>query len=172
MKIKDEWRTPPYVFRWAAERFTKKGFIIDLAATKDNALCTHFLKKGVKDGLKTSWSGWCDLGDTGWCNPPYSSIGPWISKAIIEAEKGFNTVMLLPSLNGEIREGAILRHASHLVFITGGYRVSGRISFLSPIDGKAVNGNGRGSMLVRFGFAPHPTPQFEYIPRITMMLDS
>ena len=109
------------------------------------------------------------LGETVWCNPPYSNINPWLDKAIAEAENGFNTVMLIPSLNGEIRDMTILRHATNLIFIVGGYGINGRISFLSPLDGKAVNGNGRGSMLVRFGLAAGPTPQFEYIPLFMMM---
>lgn len=44
------------------------------------------------DGLQQSWAG-----ETVWCNPPYSNIGPWVAKAWEEHEQARAIVMLLPA---------------------------------------------------------------------------
>lgn len=67
-------------------------FTLDAAAAPHNALCAKFFTKEV-DGLAQSWAG-----NVVWCNPPYSQIQAWVSKAIAEAQDhGVKTVMLLPS---------------------------------------------------------------------------
>lgn len=51
------------------------GFTLDAAASADNAKCgTYFTI--TDNGLYRDWSG-----HTVWCNPPYSRIRPWVSKA-------------------------------------------------------------------------------------------
>lgn len=136
-KESDEYRTPPYLFRYASHLY---GHIdVDLAATPENALCDRFF---TRDDSAFDFR-WHLHGVRGWCNPPYSNIDPWVDKAIMEAEDGFHTIMLLPSLNGDSRDAVVLRNASELTLIIG------RISFIRP-SGKITKGNNRGSCLVSF----------------------
>lgn len=132
---KDEARTPPFVFAFAKRRF---AFDIDLASTAANAVCPWYLTKS-SDALSLEWH---KLGKVGWLNPPYSDTSPWLKHAVEEAGKGFTTVMLIPTPNGESQYGQyVIGHASEVIFIDG------RLSFLRP-DGKPMSGNPRGSAFV------------------------
>jgi phage N-6-adenine-methyltransferase len=68
----DERATSPEVFAPLHERFR---FSIDVAALPHNAKCERFYTPD-DDGLAQSWAG-----ERVWCNPPYSSIEPWVCKA-------------------------------------------------------------------------------------------
>ncbi len=72
---RDTWRTPRYVFGYAANLVG--GIDFDTACDMENYLSTPiFYGKETNDSLAVEWSGRC------WCNPPYSNITPWIEKAI------------------------------------------------------------------------------------------
>jgi phage N-6-adenine-methyltransferase len=88
----DDRQTAPEVFAPLHERF---GFTIDVAASEANAKLPRFYT-AEQDGLAQSWAG-----ERVWCNPPYSSIQPWVVKAHEEANRPSNPaeliVMLLPA---------------------------------------------------------------------------
>jgi phage N-6-adenine-methyltransferase len=65
-------------------------FTIDVAASPSNTKCLRFYSI-EQDGLTQPWAG-----ERVWCNPPYSSIAPWVAKAWREDEAQL-VVMLLPS---------------------------------------------------------------------------
>lgn len=65
-------------------------FSIDVAASAANAKCKRFWTEET-NGLAQSWAG-----ERVYCNPPYSSIEPWIDKAWLEARAEL-IVMLLPA---------------------------------------------------------------------------
>lgn len=66
-------------------------FTIDVAAAAHNTKCDRFYDRDA-DGLTQSWAG-----ETVWCNPPYSDIGPWVRKAWAEHAGARAIVMLLPA---------------------------------------------------------------------------
>lgn len=85
----DDRATTPEVFGPLNERY---GFTIDVAAAPHNAKCERFYTRD-DDGLAQSW-----VGETVWCNPPYSDIEPWVAKAWQEHRAhGVTIVMLLPA---------------------------------------------------------------------------
>ena len=139
---RDGWRTPQKVFEWLDRIYR---FDYDTACTSENALATPIWSEigaGIsQDALAVPWFGTC------FCNPPYSQIGPWVDKAINEAERGSTVVMLIPSPNGEAYHAKALRHAKRLILING------RLAFINA-DGKPVSGNSRGSCV--YVFAPGP----------------
>ena len=152
MDDRDEARTPGAVYWWVTKIFGKCD--IDLAATAENALCDRYFTK-EDDALSQLWGGG-EFGERGWCNPPYSEPDKWISAAIWEAqETGFETLMLLPSLNSNKYEQKIFEFARFIFFFVG------RIQFLRPdgrpftktvpVTGKqTIVTNPRGSILVQF----------------------
>lgn len=85
----DERITPQWLFdELDAERY----FTIDVAANASNAKCERFYDLG-SDGLSQSWDG-----ERVWCNPPYSNIAAWVSKAVREVrEKPCCVTLLLPA---------------------------------------------------------------------------
>jgi phage N-6-adenine-methyltransferase len=85
----DDRRTPRSLFDHLHERFR---FTVDAAASADNALLPRFWTKGA-DALRLDWTG-----ERVWCNPPYSAIPDWVTKASTEAAYGCPlVVMLLPA---------------------------------------------------------------------------
>lgn len=131
------WRTPLYVFRWA--EWMWGPFDVDLAADADNALCEQYITR-EENALSKSWGSY---GRTGWCNPPYDNIEPWILKAALERRHGFTTVLLIPAFNGEVYHQTTFDEAGAIRFIVG------RLGFHRP-SGEPVQGNTRGSMLALF----------------------
>lgn len=75
----DDRATSPEVFGPLHERF---GFTIDVAALPHNAKLTRYYTP-FENGLVQPWAG-----ERVWCNPPYSSIEPWIEKAWWEWQDG------------------------------------------------------------------------------------
>lgn len=55
-------------------------FTIDVAASAHNAKLPRYYTR-EDDGLAQSWAG-----ERVWCNPPYSTLRPWIEKAWAEAD--------------------------------------------------------------------------------------
>lgn len=85
----DERITPQWLFDELNAEF---GFTLDAAANASNAKVPRYFHLG-DDGLTNSWSG-----HTVWCNPPYSNIPAWVSKAKAEVQSGaLAVVMLLPA---------------------------------------------------------------------------
>lgn len=112
-------------------------FTIDVAAAAHNTKCERFYDS-TTDGLGQSWED-----EVVWCNPPYSSIGPWVRKAWHEtARNGCDrVVMLLPANRTEQRWWQDLVEP-YRDREGGGLRVrflAGRIRFLKP--GQTVIGS-------------------------------
>lgn len=84
----DERATSPEVFEPLDRRF---GFTIDVCALPRNAKCARFYTP-EDDGLRQPWRG-----ERVWCNPPYSSIEPWVEKAWAESADCRVIVMLVPA---------------------------------------------------------------------------
>lgn len=66
-------------------------FTLDVAAAAHNAKCDRYFTI-QDDGLTQSWAG-----ERVWCNPPYSNIGAWVTKAWEEYKTTEGIVMLLPA---------------------------------------------------------------------------
>lgn len=73
----DEWATPAAVYDALNAEFRFADDACPLA--------------GDANGLMRSWASPC------FCNPPYSDIGPWMEKAVLEWKAGATVVMLVPS---------------------------------------------------------------------------
>lgn len=85
----DDRATTLDVFLPLDERFG--GFTVDVAAANHNTKVTRFYDRQA-DGLAQPWAG-----ERVWCNPPYSSIEPWVRKAWAEHRGAECIVMLLPA---------------------------------------------------------------------------
>jgi phage N-6-adenine-methyltransferase len=118
----DHRATAPEVFAPLHERFR---FTLDAAALAVNAKLERYFTPEM-DGLAQSWAG-----ERVWCNPPYSSIEPWVSKAWRSGAQ--LVVMLLPANRTE--QGWWQRLIEPRRDTPGGVRVeflSGRMRFIAP----------------------------------------
>jgi phage N-6-adenine-methyltransferase len=85
----DDRRTPREFFDPLHVRY---GFTVDAAASPDNALLPRFWTR-KDDALRKRWES-----ERVWCNPPYSNIPEWVSKAYNETMVGCPlAVLLLPA---------------------------------------------------------------------------
>lgn len=100
----DSTPTPRHVYEQLHREF---HFTLDVAASAENVKCPAFFSK-EEDGLSRPWSG------VVFCNPPYSDIGPWMRKGLLESARGVTSVFLVPArtdlawfhdyaLEGEVR---------------------------------------------------------------------
>lgn len=119
----DNLQTTPEVFDPLHERFR---FTLDVAALPHNAKLPRFFTP-EDDGLAQPWAG-----ERVWCNPPYSSIEPWVAKAWQEWNRGAELiVMLLPANRTE--QGWWQRWVEPGRFEDGALRVEflpGRLRFI------------------------------------------
>lgn len=84
----DDRATPGPVFAALSSEFGP--FTVDVAAAAHNTKTSRYYAR-ADNGLDQDWSG-----ETVWCNPPYSSIEPWVRKAWASPE-AHRVVMLLPA---------------------------------------------------------------------------
>lgn len=96
----DDRGTDQTFFDGLSERFG--GFTLDVAASAHNAKCERYFTR-EDDGLAQSWDG-----ERVWCNPPYSDIKAWVTRAWLASPVTINgyrrgkggaelIVMLLPA---------------------------------------------------------------------------
>lgn len=85
----DSWRTPKWLFDVLNKEF---GFVLDAAASRQNALCAKFYTK-EDSGLDHAWP----VGRWTFCNPPYSLCDKFAEKAAKELERGGFSVLLVPA---------------------------------------------------------------------------
>ncbi len=88
----DDMATPPELFDPLNERF---GFTLDAAASEHNAKCRRYFSI-EDDGLEQLWDD-----ERVWCNPPYSNLEGWVTKAC--GERAELVVMLVPANRTEQR---------------------------------------------------------------------
>lgn len=151
---RDEARTPDWLFKWLDSDY---HFEIDLAATKMNKHCRDYFCEN-DDALSQEWANGYSVG---FCNPPYSNIGPWFDKATFEALHGFTTVFVVPTFNGDSYWKIASKYATKIINIIG------RVEFLRP-DGTPFKGNPRGTCIVVFTPEGGP-PVLEWVFRDEIM---
>ena len=134
VSIRDLWQTPKEIFDWYAQRF---DFDTDVAASKDNHLTRYYIDE-QENALNRDW------GARNWCNPPYSDITPWVTKAIEQMEKGNLTVMLIPADTSVKWFKLAYENCSECQLI------SGRVAFINAETQKPVSGNNKGSVVFVF----------------------
>lgn len=118
------------VFTPLHERF---GFSVDVAASDHNAKLPRYYTR-ADDGLAQPWTG-----ERVWCNPPYSTLRPWVEKAWREWDTGAELITLMLPANRtdqgwwrDLIEPA--RDAPGSPLITE--YLPGRVRFLAQLDTK------------------------------------
>lgn len=132
--VRDLWRTPKEVFDFYNRRFDFTG---DVASSCENALVETFYTI-EDDSLTQRWFA------RNWCNPPFSDVTPFVQKAIDEMENDKVTVMLLPADTSVKWFRLAFEHCTECHFI------SGRLSFINELTGKAQGGNNKGTVVFVF----------------------
>ena len=140
-EIKDCWQTPKFVFDYYDRRF---NFDMDVAASWSNAFIPHNHLGEQFSGLFLDALTESEWGKFNWCNPPYSNIMPWVTKAVDEMNRGSVTVMLIPS------DTSVKWFKKAFENCTECHFISGRLSFINADTQKSVAGNNKGSVVFIF----------------------
>lgn len=76
---RDDYMTPPDIYKPLLELFKRDKFDIDVCCTKENIPANiHYTKQ--QNGLLQKWSGLC------FCNPPWNKTPYWIKKGFQESD--------------------------------------------------------------------------------------
>lgn len=166
--IRQKWQTPPWLFAWAVKRFGPFG--IDVAAEKENALCSVYLDEkmdALKDGVE-----WGAEGGLAWCNPPYAEPLPWIVKAIQQAkDRDVTTVFLLNSDASTAWFKKALDAGSQVIHITSDGENSGRVAFVRADTKIAGKKNSKPSVVFVIKPKKRGEIKTEYLTQAEMMFD-
>jgi site-specific DNA-methyltransferase (adenine-specific) len=133
----DEWMTPPdFVAQLEAEF---GAFDLDPCAREASAQAPYYYTK-EDDGLAQPWHGHVFV------NPPYSKPGPWVAKALAEAERA-TTILLLPAATDVGWFHDLLLVHANIRFVRG------RIRFLGW-RGTPIGSPTAGSLIARIPLNP------------------
>lgn len=165
VEFRDQTRTPAWLFKALNQQY---HFQLDAACYPETALCERFITPEI-DSLAVNWVDFLPslkLAPWVWLNPPYSNIGPWVDKAVIEQMNGIGTVMLVPldkstKWYGKAKPNQVIEVVGGRT--TAGKWVPGRVNFIDAQTGEELKGNPKGSMLLVFapGWARGPTVMSE-----------
>lgn len=87
----DDRRTPDDLLRECLDLAEQTHADLDVAASAENAKAPRFYDI-ERDGLTQPWDA-----DVVWCNPPYSNLGSWMMKALLERPRYRRAILLLPA---------------------------------------------------------------------------
>jgi len=133
-KGKDDWATPFDFFDRVNARF---NFSLDACASSWNTKCGEYYTR-ENSGLTHPWKTWT------WCNPPYSDILSWYSKAYLEAQNGNSSVVLTFARTDTKAFHTYAARATEIIFLQG------RIKFIDPATKEPGDPAPAPSMLVIF----------------------
>ncbi|MEY0288093.1 phage N-6-adenine-methyltransferase [Providencia rettgeri] len=154
---KDCYQTPRWLFEATTVEF---GFWLDVAASKQNALCADFFTQ-QQDALKQDWFSKGAI----WCNPPYSNIKPWVEKAAEQClEQNQPIVMLVPEDKSTSWFSLALKSVDEIRVV-----IDGRINFVDPSTGKEKRGNSKGSMFLIWRPFTEPKRVTTYVSKKRLM---
>ena len=114
-KNTDDWRTPSILYN----KMMKLNYFDP---------CPY---QSTFDGLTIEWK------DKNYVNPPYSKLKAWIIKAIEEAKKGKEIILLIPARTDTQAFKLLYDYGSHFVFITGRLKYSDKNT--APFPSMLVN---------------------------------
>ncbi len=87
-RMQDNWSTPQWLFDALDKEF---GFTLDPCSDDNNKKCDKYFTS-LDSGLLKDWGT-----EIVFMNPPYSSCGDWMRKALGSSREGATVVCLVPS---------------------------------------------------------------------------
>lgn len=128
-RSRQDFRTPPEFLEAVREKWHIEDFDIDLAASKENAVCRHYFTE-EQDALKQCWK----VGyGVNWCNPPFANIEPWVRRGwqqstMLSRPNCAHTLLLLPAGVGSNWFRDWVEHKAVCWFLNG------RLTFVGAKD--------------------------------------
>lgn len=134
---RDDYGTPWPIVRYLATLTERGRFALDACAQSGNAKADLWLGPGseiAEDALHgdVMWGQYHYRPEAIFCNPPYSDLRSWCSKAKQQAECGREVVMLIPARTDTVAFHSLEPVIKTMVFFKG------RISF--EVDGVPLKG--------------------------------
>lgn len=133
-KSKDEWRTPQWLFDRCVQEFGPMQ--VDAAASSKNHLCPSFFSEEHSGLTATAkWAG------NVWCNPPYSMLRQFVSKALNELDAECSSITFLIPARTDTKAFQMLANSKHcwsIVFLKGRIKFVGA-DYGAPFPSAIVN---------------------------------
>lgn len=141
---RSKWETPLWMVQYLELR-QKARFEVDAAASDKNHKAPIWYTEET-DGLSKDWGA---DGKFIFLNPPYDDIIPWVEKAIeqIKAHKHITIQIVLPNDNSTYWYRLAAINATEVINLIHDGKNSGRVGFIDPDTGKAVNNNNKGTQI-------------------------
>ena len=118
---KQDYQTPPEFLAAVRRRLGIYGFIHDLAASSENAVCSSFSDEDT-NALTQDWTTFRMIDDSHcwcWLNPPYADISPWVQKCAEESAKGAHIACLVPASTGANWFKSYVYNKAYTIFLNG-----------------------------------------------------
>ena len=118
---KQDYQTPPEFLAAVRRRLSIYGFIHDLAASSENAVCSSFSDEDT-NALTQDWTTFRMIDDSHcwcWLNPPYADISPWVQKCAEESAKGAHIACLVPASTGANWFKSYVYNKAYTIFLNG-----------------------------------------------------
>ncbi len=130
---KDLAETPAW-FVSALEQYLGNKFTLDVCALAQTAKCDNYYSLARdQNAMDLPW------GARNFCNPPYSNIAPWVTKAANQSQNGKITALLIPD-KPEVGYTRLCR-----VFADTMIHMPFRLKFLRPDGTPFLDKNGKES---------------------------
>lgn len=147
-KLKNFWRTSERAYRDACHLCGIKGFGIDVAADRENKLCTYYLNEEANALSFSSWfsDSWVAL-DSAWCNPPFDRKEAFLEKAFEQAKihSGKLICVMIPYEPATQWWRKYVQDKASIVYVP-----DGRYSFVHPETNELISGVNFASCFVVF----------------------
>lgn len=94
-----------------------RQFVLDCAASKENTVARAYFTE-QRSALTQPEGRWV-MDGWDWCNPPYSDIAPWVTRAAFEKYEGALIAMLVPASVGANWWKEYVHHEAQVHFLNG-----------------------------------------------------
>lgn len=117
MPKSDNWSTPPALIQALRKEFQ---FTLEVCAAADNRAMPDIPYMGLDNDLDAMHNDWGPKGSVCFCNPPYSALTDFVTRATEQSAEGRTIIQLIPAYPGTLYfQDFVAQFAQDIRFLRG-----------------------------------------------------